>query len=827
MIRSSRLKGWLKKQRSRSLVLISVASTFVVSTALADQVTYTYDPLGRLDTVTYSDGTVVDYDYDANGNRTVLDVNVIAPAFSINDVSVSEGGLLSFTVTKTGEAVLTHAVNYASAIGTASSSDFTATSGILSFASGETSKTLTVATVEDSIYEDSETVIVNLSVPTNGATISDSQGVGTINDDDTAPAFSINNISAAEGNTLSFTITKSGATSKSHNISYATANGTASAGSDYTSQSGMWTFTAAETSQTVTITGIEDSTYEPSETFYVNISVATNGATISDSQGVGTITNDDAAPAFSINNVSVSEGGSLSFTATKTGSTSQTHAVSYATANGSAGSGDYTTKSGTLSFSSGQSSQTVTVVTTEDSIYEAAETVNLNLSAATNGATISDSLGVGTINDDDTAPAFSINNVSVSEGGSLSYTVTKTGSTSQTHAVSYATANGSAGSGDYTTKSGSLSFSSGQTSQTVTVVTTEDSIYEASETVNLNLSAATNGATISDSQGVGTITNDDTAPAFSINNVSVSEGGSLSFTVTKSGSTSQTHAVSYATANGSAGSGDYTTKTGSLSFSSGQTSQTVTVVTTEDSIYEASETVNLNLSAATNGATISDSQGVGTITNDDAAPAFSINNVTAEEGNNLTFTISKSGLTANSHNISYATANGTASAGSDYTSKSGTLTFTAAQSSKTVTITGIEDGTVESNETFYVNLSSATGGATISDSQGVGTITNDDAPNSPPVAVNDSINNVPLNDDRNKYVLTNDSDPDGDSLTITGVTQPWNAIATVIGTRINVIGTSTGTGTCTYTISDGNGGTDTATLTVTVTGGGGGGGFPW
>lgn len=136
MIRSSRLKGWLKKQRSRNLVLIGVASAFVVSTVLADQIAYTYDPLGRLDTVTYSDGTVVDYDYDANGNRTVLDVNVPAN-FSINDVSVSEGGLLSFTVTKTGSTLLTHVINYTSAPGTASRSDFTATSGTLSFASGE------------------------------------------------------------------------------------------------------------------------------------------------------------------------------------------------------------------------------------------------------------------------------------------------------------------------------------------------------------------------------------------------------------------------------------------------------------------------------------------------------------------------------------------------------------------------------------------------------------------------------------------------------------------------------------------------------------------
>lgn len=101
-------------------------------------------------------------------------------------------------------------------------------------------------------------------------------------------------------------------------------------------------------------------------------------------------------------------------------------------------------------------------------------------------------------------------------------------------------------------------------------------------------------------------------------------------------------------------------------------------------------------------------------------------------------------------------------------------------------------------------------------------------PNDPPVAVNDSVS-VPLNGDRTKIVTSNDSDPDGDPLTVVSVTQPWNAVATVLGNgKINFVGTSTGTGTCVYTISDGKGGTDTAIVTVTVTGGGGGGGgFPW
>ncbi len=76
--------------------------------------------------------------------------------------------------------------------------------------------------------------------------------------------------------------------------------------------------------------------------------------------------------------------------------------------------------------------------------------------------------------------------------------------------------------------------------------------------------------------------------------------------------------------------------------------------------------------------------------------------------------------------VKYATANGTATAGSDYAAVPSTLlTFAPGQTSKTVTVNVAGDTIKETNETFTVNLSGASG-ATIFDGQGVGTILNDD-----------------------------------------------------------------------------------------------------
>ena len=142
----------------------------------------------------------------------------------------------------------------------------------------------------------------------------------------------------------------------------------------------------------------------------------------------------------------------------------------------------------------------------------------------------------------------------------------------------------------------------------------------------------------------------------------------------------------------------------------------------------------MNLTGATNGATFSDSQGLGTINNDDVAAvagSISINDVTITEGNSgiaqATFTVTRTGGTAG-FTVNYASADGTATvANGDYGATSGTLSFGAGVNAMTFSVPVNGDTAVEGNETFYVNLTGATNGATLSDSQGLGTINNDDA----------------------------------------------------------------------------------------------------
>ena len=714
-----------------------------------------------------------------DGTGTITDDDG-APALSISSPSVEEGDSgtadLEFVVTLTGSTSQQVTVAYAdSETGTATSgTDYSAvTAGTLTFAAGDTSKTVTVTVTGDTVDEPNETVVLRLSSPSNatlagGVTTLD--GTGTITDDDGAPALSISSPSVEEGDSgtadLEFVVSLTGSTSRQVTVGYADATtGTATSGTDYTAvTAGTLTFAVGDSAKTVTVAVTGDTIDERHETVVLRLSSPSNATLtggVTQLDGTGTITDDDAE--LSISSPSVTEGDSgtadLEFVVSLAGVTSQQVTVGYADATtGTATSGtDYTAvTAGTLTFAAGDTSKTVTVSVTGDTVDEPNETVVLRLSSPSNatlagGVTTLD--GTGTITDDDGAPELSISSPSVEEGDSgtadLEFVVTLTGSTSQQVTVAYADSEtGTATSGtDYSAvTAGTLTFAAGDTSKTVTVTVTGDTVDEPNETVVLRLSSPSNatlagGVTTLD--GTGTITDDDGAPALSISSPSVEEGDSgtadLEFVVSLTGSTSRQVTVGYADATtGTATSGtDYTAVTaGTLTFAVGDSAKTVTVAVTGDTIDERHETVVLRLSSPSNATLtggVTQLDGTGTITDDDAELSISSPSVTEGDSGtaDLEFVVSLAGVTSQQVTVGYADATtGTATSGTDYTAvTAGTLTFAAGDTSKTVTVSVTGDTVDEPNETVVLRLSSPSnatlaGGVTTLD--GTGTITDDD-----------------------------------------------------------------------------------------------------
>ena len=584
---------------------------------------------------------------------------------------------------------------------------------------------------------------------------------------------------------FTFSVTKTGETEVTATVEFATADGTTlpatggvscGPGVDYETQSGSLSLAPADGSETVTVKVCGETVFERDQTFFVNLSNP-SAATIADGQGLGTITNDDAAPVLNIGNVTAAEGHSgttdFSFSVTKSGPTEVDASVDFATAPGAtnpataggacAAGVDYESKTGTLTIAAATAGESLVVKVCGDSVFELDQTFQVNLTNPTD-ATIGSGAGLGVITNDDAAPTVSITDVTLAEGNSgttdFTFAVTKTGDTEVNATVDFATATGTTnpatagvtcGAGvDYETQSGSLTFLPLDTTESITVKVCGDTVFELDQTFVVNLSNPS-AATIGDGQGLGTITNDDAAPTLNINDVSLAEGNSgttnFIFTVTKTGATEVDATADFATADGTTnpatggaacGVGvDYETQTGSLSFAPADGSKTVTVKVCGEAVFELNQTFFVNLSNPAS-ASIIDGQGLGTITNDDAAPTLSIANVTQAEGNagttDFAFTVTKSGATEVNATVDFATAAGVTNAatagalcgpGTDYETLTGTLTFAPADTTQPVTIKVCGDLLIELSETFRVILSNPAS-ASIATGTGTGTITNDD-----------------------------------------------------------------------------------------------------
>ncbi|OQP77188.1 hemagglutinin [Xanthomonas phaseoli pv. syngonii LMG 9055] len=409
------------------------------------------------------------------------------------------------------------------------------------------------------------------------------------------------------------------------------------------------------------------------------------------------------------------------------------------TRSGTATSGtDYSGAVTSVVVPANASSASFSITPTPDTTVEADETVIFSVAAGIGYSTGSPSSATATIvNDDFPVASIAVSPASVSEDGAtnLVYTVTLDQPSPTALSIGFGVSGTATSGTDYAVVNSPLVIAAGQSTGTITVNPTADSTVEPDETVVISLNAGSGYTVGSPNSATGTILNDD-LPGLSINDVSVNEGNAgttnATFTVSLS-APAGAGGVSFdlATADGTATAGvDYVASSLTRTIPAGSSSATFTVLVNGDTLAEPDETFFVNVSNVT-GATVSDGQGLGTIVNDDAQPALSIDDVSVNEGNSgtttATFTVSLSAASGQTVTVNYATAaDGTATAGSDYVARSGTLSFAPGVTAQGVAVTVNGDTAVEPNETFSVGLSGASN-ATIASATGTGTILNDDA----------------------------------------------------------------------------------------------------
>lgn len=433
-----------------------------------------------------------------------------------------------------------------------------------------------------------------------------------------------------------------------------------------------------------------------------------------------------------------------------------TVAVDFLTADSTAVAGaDYLAASGRLLLPPGVVSDTIRVPVLGDSLHEGTERFHLVLRNPS-GAILADSIGGGTIVDDDPQPRIHIADAAIAEGdaaGAASFAVTLNAPSALAVRVAWTTAEGTAAAGsDFTAAADTLVFPPLSVQQEILVAVVDDQLDEFDEAFSVGLEAISGGE-LADSAGVGTILDDDDPPPLSVADASVLEGDAPDtalavFVVELGAASGKPVRVLFATADSTALAGEdyFAAGPDTLSFLPGDTllTRTVAVRVAGDDDAEPDEHFRLLLFAAEH-AVLADSSAVATILDDDAGTGGTlvIGDVEVVEGDagagEALFSVTLDPPLPVEVRVTAATTGGTgggtAGEGTDYEAVVDTLVFPPFNTVQSFSVAVLGDALDEFDETFSVRLSGATGAA-IGDSTAIGTILDDDE--APSLAVGDA-----------------------------------------------------------------------------------------
>ena len=673
-----------------------------------------------------------DVSFEGSGsNRGVANFVVELDQSSLQDVSVS------FRTVASGFAI--------------DGFDFFGNSGVLTFAPGEVSKTISVTHSGDSADDSDENYTLELHSPVNG----DLEGgavvlsaTGIITDDgnganDLALFVSDPKVLETDGASqiARFEVRLSQASASDIALAYTTRDGTALAGSDYTETSGTVTFAAGQTAAFVDVPILGNTLSEMTEAFSLVVTpTAAIGSGTQDSTGIATIYDDDSAtsdPVINISGGSAREGsgsnrGSVEFQVSLSESSLQNVTVGYMTRNdgSAADTFDFFGDSGTITFAPGETNKIIRVTHVGDSREEQDQNYSLVLYQAQN-ATLAgggpELTATGVLLDDNVGPnvALFVSNPVVSEtdaGGQqavFSVQLSRPAATDIT--LSYQTRDGTALAGeDYTARTGTVTFLAGQTLASIAVDLTGDEASEATESFSLVVTP--NGFiqnNVDDAGGIATILDDDgpvDLPIISLQGDENREGsgsnrGQNEFVLHLSEPSLQEVTVQYRTVNdGSARETfDYFRKTGTVTFAPGETQKILSVTHVGDSSNTPDMNYTLQLHSperailSGNAPTLS---ATGVILDDQGGSELALfvsdpEVVETDSGvRQAVFRIELSEPSTSDITLGYQTADGTARAGVDYATTSGTVLFTAGQTLASVAVDVLGDTTVEGLEAF-------------------------------------------------------------------------------------------------------------------------------
>ncbi|HJQ22076.1 MAG TPA: Calx-beta domain-containing protein [Gemmatimonadaceae bacterium] len=702
-------------------------------------------------TIADNDGATASLSVAQNGSESGP-TNIV---FTVTLSSANNSGApLSFDVSNSGGSAT-------------SGSDFTAFGGAaaITIPNGATTGSLTVAVLNDAVFEPVETVQATISNPSN-ASVSIAVPTATANivDNETASASLAVTTQGSEAGPTSivYTVTLSTTNNTGAPITFDVTNsgGSATSGSDFAAFGGSAAISVANgaSSATLTVPVSNDALLESAETVQATISNPSNSAvSIITATATATIADNDAATAALSVTTQGTEAGPVAivYTVTLSAANNTSAPISFDVSNsgGTATSGvDYSAfgGAGAISVPVGATTGTLSVPVTNDATVETTETVQATISNPSNAAiTISGASATANISDNDGASAsLSVTQHGSEPGTNIVFTVTLSTANNTGAPITFDVVNsgGSATSGsDFTAFGGvaAISVADGATTGSLTVTVLNDAIFEPVETVQATISNPSNASvTIAGATATANITDNDGPSATLTVTTPGAEAGptNIVYTVTLSTANNTGAPITFDVSNsgGSATSGsDFTAfgGVGAISVANGASTGTLTVTVANDALLESTETVQATISNPSNGAvSIAGATATATISDNDAAnAALSVTTAGSETGpTSIVYTVTLSAANNTAAPITFDVANsgGTATSGLDFTAfgATGAIAVPVGSTTGTLTVPVTDDGVVEVTETVQATISNPSNAAvTITGATATANITDNDA----------------------------------------------------------------------------------------------------
>jgi Calx-beta domain len=558
--------------------------------------------------------------------------------------------------------------------------------------------------------------------------------------------------SASEASgSVSLIVSRSGAATAAVSVDYATSNGTASAGTDYTATRGTLKWAENDsTSRTIAVPISNAKPFTGSRTFELELTDPSTGTSVG-SPGTANVTISGSGSALegslqlgAASYTVAQNAGALMVTANRTGGSSGAVSVGYATANGTAVAGkDFTAASGTLKWADGDAAaKSFSVPISNATPFADSKTFSVELTNAGSGAaTAAPNSATVTIAGDKAAAVgtlqFGVSTYVVAQNvGTATLGVHRMGGTNGALSISYTAKNRSAAAGaDYTATTGSLKWADGDAGvKMISVPISNSTPFTGSKSFTVALSAPSAGAAIgSPGTAAVSISGDGSVAAakpvgtlmLSAASESVAQNaGSVTVTVDRTGGSSGAVSLTYGEVNGSAVAGtDYTASTGTLKWGDGDAAaKTFSVPVSDAKPFSGSKSFTVDVSGPTGGASLGSPSTASVSIAGNAPAAVAVGTLqlssstysVAQSAGSLSVTVNRTGGSSGAISVNYAVANGSADVGTDFSATGGTLKWASGDAaSKTFSVPISNVTAFSGTKTFSVSLSTPAGGATL------------------------------------------------------------------------------------------------------------------